>query len=166
MLLATTNVPTPLHMLAANGQTNLFGRARVYDENTVLVDTISLSHVVEGIYSNTYTPTTEGIYSIVYQFFVDPGLTVPAAFDKVVETLDVNSVRTNVMRILGLVHDNSVVDQQTYNADRQMLSARIRNYDSKANADLAGVTGLLFTWNVVASYTGLNLSNFKITRDP
>ena len=82
------------------------------------------------------------------------------------ETLDVSDERINIKRILGLVHENSVVDMQTYNSNGRLLTARIRAYDSKTNADLAGLTGLLFTWNMSATYLGLSLTNYKITLEP
>jgi len=165
MLWATPNVTLSLQAIAADGLGTYFGQAKIYDFNGLLVTSVSLFHIMDGIYSNGYTPTTEGIYTIIYRLFTDPGLTIPANFERAVETLDVNSIRTNITRLLGLVHDNAVVDNQTYNGTGQLLTARIRAYNSKTNADLAGATGLLFTWFVTASYTGLNLTNFKITRD-
>lgn len=165
MLLATTNKQVSLTALAADGGTAYYGDARVYDKNGVLVTTLSLSHTVEGLYVVGYVPPAEGYFTIIYQLFTDPAKTIPAMLDRGVEMLDVSDERTNIKRILGLVHENSVVDMQTYNGTGQLLTARIRNYDSKTNADLAGATGLLFTWFLTATYSGLNLTNFKITRD-
>lgn len=166
MLLATPNIPVPLHTLAADGSTGLYGQARIYNSAGSLVTTISLTHTSEGLYVASYTPTTEGVYSIIYQLYTDVARTIPANFEKGMETLDVNSERTNIIRILGLVHENAVFDQQTYNGSGQLLTGRIRSYDSKTNADAAGLTGLLFTWHITASYTGAALTSYKITRDP
>lgn len=166
MIITVPNAPIPLSMLASNGLSTLFGRARIYDKNALLVDTVSLNHIVDGLYSGLYTPTVEGVYGVVYQFFDDIGFTVPSDFERKIEVLDVDSMRTNILRILGLLHENTVVDQQTYNTNNQLLTARIRAYDSKTNADLAGATGLLFTWHANATFSGQHLTNFKITRDP
>lgn len=165
MLLATTNKQIALHALAADAVTTYYGQARIYDKNGVLVTSLSMSHTVEGLYVVGYVPTVEGYFSVIYQMYTDVARTIPAALDKGIETLDVSDMRTNIQRILGLVHENSVVDMQTYNGTGQLLTARIRNYDSKTNADLAGASGLLFTWYLTAIYSGLNLVDFKITRD-
>lgn len=69
-------------------------------------------------------------------------------------------------RILGLLHENTVVDQQVYDGNGYLISSRIRAYDTKTNADAAGSFGLMYTWTMTASYTGANLTNFKIVREP
>jgi hypothetical protein len=165
MLLATINKQIPLSALAADGGTAYFGTARIYDGSGSLITTLPLVHADDGLYIASYMPTIEGVFSIVYQLYTDIARTIPAPLDRGIESLDVSDERINIKRILGLVHENSVVDQQTYNGNGMLLTARIRNYDSKANADLAGATGLLFTWYVTAIYSGLNLINFKITKD-
>lgn len=165
MLLASPNVSIPLQALAANGDTSLFGQARIYDRNGAVVSTISLYHFAEGLYGTAYTPTVEGIYSVIYQFYKDVSHTIPADFEKAMETLDVNSERVNILRLLGLVYDNAVFDQQIYNGDNRLLSGRVRSYDSRTNALLAGTTGLLYTWFITAVYSGANLVDYKMTRD-
>lgn len=166
MLLATPNQPIPLTVLAADGLTSLFPQARVYSASGSLVATVNLSHVSEGLYSAMYTPTTEGIFDVVYQFYTDSGRTQTALYDKGSETLDVNSERTNIMRILGLMHENSVFDQQQYNAQGSLVSGRVRSYDTAANAALGGLTGLLFVWTIQATYNPNNkLVDFKIQRN-
>jgi hypothetical protein len=126
MLLATPNVAISLHAQAGNGLTTLFAEAKVYSSSGVLVATVNLPHIVGGLYGNTYTPTAEGMYTIVYQLFDDVLKTIPAQFDKDIETLDVNSERTNITRILGLAHENSVIDLTTYNIDGNLVSSRVR----------------------------------------
>lgn len=173
MLLATVNESVILSMLASDGRTDLFGQARVYDGSGGLVVTITLPHVAEGVYQVLYTPTIEGYYSLVYQLYFDSGHTIDAGYEHQGETLDVNSFRTNILRILGLVHENAVVDQQAYDIDGNLLQARIRAYDSATNATNAAsvspspyTTGLQFTWQVEATFTGGALSKYVITRLP
>ena len=87
------------------------------------------------------------------------------------EALDVSSIRTNVLRLLGLVHENAVVDQQTYDSEQNLTSARIRVYDTAANANAAAaisptpyLTGLKFIYEVHAEYSGGLLSKYYMTR--
>jgi hypothetical protein len=80
--------------------------------------------------------------------------------------LSVATLLDNTIRTLGLLHENTVVDSQTYDGSGYLLTSRIRSYNSKANANTAGLTGLLYTWTMTASYTGANLTNFKIVAEP
>jgi hypothetical protein len=80
------------------------------------------------------------------------------------ELIEVNSDKTNIIKILGLTHDNVVMDSHTYDTQGNLLTARIRHYDSKANADLAGTGGLLNTWNIEATYLNERLETYKVTR--
>jgi hypothetical protein len=173
MLLATVNEAVVLSMLASDGRTDLFGQARVYNSVGGLVSTVSLAHVAEGVYQVSYTPTIEGYFSVVYQLYFDAGHTVDAGYEHQGETLDVSAFRTNILRILGLVHENAVVDQQAYDVDGNLIQARIRAYDSAANANAASaisptayLTGLRFTWQVDATFTSGALSKYVITRLP
>lgn len=165
MILATLNEPIPLHLLAADGRTDLYGQARIYDSLGALVNTTNLTHLTEGLYGATWTPTAEGYYSFLAELYFDVGRTVSAGYEKQGETIDVSEFRTNVLRLLGLVHENAVVDQQVYNIDGNITSARIRVYDSKANATLAGLVGVRFSYTVQAAYSGSDLTSYKILRD-
>src|SRR5574343_219934 len=169
MLLATVNEAVTLSMLASDGRTDLYGQARVYNSAGSLVATLSLTHVAEGIYAVQYTPTVEGYYSVAYQLYFDAGFAVDSDYENKGEALDVNSFRTNILRNLGLDHENTVVDQQTYDVDGNLQTARVRAYDSAANAASAAAvspaaynTGLKFTWNVNAEYSLGLLSKYFI----
>lgn len=171
MLLATVNEAVTLSMLASDGRTDLFGQARVYNSVGSLVATISLTHVAEGVYSVQYTPTIEGYFNIVYQLYFDAAHTVDAGYEHQGEIMDVNSMRTNVLKLLGLVHENSVVDQQTYDVDGNLQTARVRAYATAIDASNAAAvspssynTGLKFTWQVNAEYSLGLLSKYFIVR--
>lgn len=170
-LLATTNRPVNIEILASDGNTALFGQARIYNSAGALVTTLSLVHIAEGLYSVTWTPTTEDIYSAITQLYTDAGHTIDAGYEKGGEQVDVNSERTNILRLLGLVQENSVIDLQTYDSDQNLLSARLRCYDGSANASAAAAispavynTGKLFEYSVTAAYGGGLLSKYFITR--
>lgn len=165
MIAATLNEALPLQMLATDGRTDLFGQVHVYSSSGSLVSTLSLTHVAEGLYSVSWTPTLEGWFSAVFTMYFDSGHAIEAGYEHQGEQIEVSTTKTNVLRLLGLVHENSVVDQQQYDPDQNLTSARIRTYDSKANAILAGITGLRFQYTVLAEYAGGLLSKYQINRE-
>jgi len=172
MLYTEVNSPTTLSLLLSDGRTDLYGQARVYSSG-VLSATVNLNHAAEGLYVASYTPATEGVYTVVYEAYADVGRTVPTGYGKGSEGLDVGSYRTNILRLLGLAHENSVIDSQVWDTDSNLTSARIRCYDSAANAAAANAiapaaynTGLRFSYSVSASYSGGLLSKYAITRNP
>lgn len=165
MLRATLNEPVPLQVLASDGRTDLFAQALVYQGATLLT-TLSLPHLDTGLYGASYTPTAEGYLSVVYKLFYDNAFTIPADYDFESETLEIDTFKTNLLRILGLLHHNAVLDQQVFTPDGQLSTARLRSYDSVLNAQAGGLTGLLFTWHVVAEYTSGRVSRFSIEEVP
>lgn len=160
-----------LNALAADGRTDLFARAKIYNSSNSLVNTISLPHVTVGSYATTTSLATEGYYTVLYQFFLDAGFTQPADYGKTSEAIDVNSMKSNVMRILGLLHENSLIDMNSYDGNGNLLSARIRVYDGSVNLAAASaispaayVTGQLYEYTVSATYAGDLLTKYSITR--
>lgn len=166
MIRATLNQPVPLQFLSPDGATNLFAQAKLYDLTGTLTTTVAPLHVAGGLYSVNWTPGVEGYFTAVYQFFTDSGFTAPASYDKGGELIEVSSDKTNIARLLGLVHENTVLDQQTYNDSNRLVSARLRAYDTKVNAVAAGSTGLLFSWSILAAYDGTNRPTlFELVRE-
>lgn len=170
-LSATVNEPTVLSMLAADGRTDLYAQFRIYTSLNALLTTINPVHVAEGLYQATYTPTVEGDYSVVGQFYSDVPRTVDAGYEVQGESLNVNSLKTNIARLLGLAHENAVVDQQVYDGNDMLTSARIRVYDTATNAANAFTivpatynTGLKFVYQVNATYNGEDLASYMIQR--
>jgi hypothetical protein len=165
VIAATVNEATPLQLLAADGRTDLFGQVRVYSAAGSLVTTINMTHVAEGLYTASWTPATEGWYAAVLQFYTDAGHTTPANYDKLGEQVGVTSMKTHIERVLGLQKENSVLDNIVYDGDGHATSSRLRCYDSKANALLAGSGGLLFQYTITATYSGGILVQYEITRE-
>jgi len=167
MLRATLNEPVPLQIFVPDGRTDLHARVRVIDGAGAITDTLFPAHQVTGLYAVTWTPAIEGYFSAVYELFLDVGLTIPAEYERDAEVVEVSSDKTNILRLLGLAHENSLLDQQVYGANNRLASARLRMYNSAANCAAAGVTGLLFTWQISATYNISNQSEtFKIERVP
>lgn len=66
-------------------------------------------------------------------------------------------------RVRGLLNENAVQDQQSYDGNSRLTNARIRCYDSAANATAAGATGLIRQYTVTATYdVNGNLNLFRI----
>ena len=166
MIRATLGEQTPIQVQVSTGQSDLFARAKIYDLTGSLVTTLSLPHIDNGLYGTTLTFSIEGHYTAIYQLFLDAGFTSPSTFDIEAEAIEANSDKTNILRILGLTHDNVSIDSHTYDLQGNLLTSRIRHYDTKANADAAGTLGLLNTWQVTASYSSDRLDTYKVVRIP
>ena len=167
MLRATLGEPIPLQVLLPDGQEGLYVIATVSTAQGALVAEFSLEHQVKGLYSYGWTPTAEGYYSIIYDVYMDQALQEPAGvYDRDGEQVEVTSEKTNLTRLLGLQHENSVVDQQTYSPTGKLLTARVRAYDSTLHAALSGTEGLRYTWTMQAQYNPATdqLENYRILR--
>lgn len=74
----------------------------------------------------------------------------------------------SIGRVSGLLHENSIVDNQVYDSVGLLTSARLRVFDSAGNLpDTPGgseVTGLLFEYIVIAGYVEGLLNEYKIKR--
>jgi len=77
-------------------------------------------------------------------------------------------LNTNIGRMLGLLHENSMLDNQVYDGSGRLLTARLRVFDSVGNLPAtpggSETTGLLYEYNIVAGYTGGVADEFKIER--
>jgi hypothetical protein len=73
------------------------------------------------------------------------------------------SVKADLDRILGLLHFNSIVDKQTYDANDQLLTARLRRFNTASNVPtIPGgneTFGLKHEYLIEAEYIGNNRSN-------
>jgi hypothetical protein len=165
MLRATLNEALPLQVLVPDGNNGLYVRVRLFDPTGTLVTTLPLPNIAEGLYSVNWTPTQEGYVTAVYDLYLDSGYTVMSDYDRDGETVEVSSDKTNIMRLLGLAHENAVLDQEMYGSNGRLVSARLRAYDTKAHADAAGLEGLRFVWAISASYDSQNhAAGFQIDR--
>ena len=124
----------------------------VYNPSGSEVSSSVESGVVElgdGNYKYLFTPNSEGTWYIV--------LTHPTYFpwgktdDVQVFTGDLSDVYDNVIKTLGLVHHNVYIDDPTYDEYGNMISARVRIYDSAANVGTA--TGVIETYLITADGT-------------
>jgi hypothetical protein len=165
MLVAPLNEAVPLRLFASDGDTSLFGRIHIYNASGSLIANLTLSHIAEGLYGANWTPTVEGIYASVGQLFLDAGFTVDAGYDRDADDIDVSTMKASVIRLLGLVQENTVIDQQGYDVGGNLTTARIRTYNSKTNALAAGVTGIVAQYTMTAIYSSGQLVDYKVVRD-
>ena len=75
---------------------------------------------------------------------------------------DLTVVKADLARVLGLLHLNSMLDNQTYDGQGQLISARLRVFDSETNvpATTGGseTVGLLHEYTIEAAWSGLNIA--------
>lgn len=164
MITANINEIVPLQILVSDGNDLLFGRVTIYDSLGALVTTLDTNNFTEGLYSVNWTPNTEGYYSFIGELFSDSLKTIPASYDKVTELIEVSSQKNNILRLLGLVHQNSVVDNATYDPDGNLISSRLRCYDSAINAIPGGSSGLLFEYEINATYSNNMMTTFTLKK--
>jgi len=175
MFRATISEPVPLQAQIADGRTDLFVRARVYDVGGTELggSPVSLPHLEDGLHGSTFTFTVEGFFTAQYQIFEDAGFLTPAEYDVEVEVIESVPDKFNIKKILGLVHGNTVEDSHDYDVAGNITEIRVRNYDTKANAAAAaatapagGTTGLLFTWTISMEYTANRLTKYVVVEEP
>lgn len=69
-----------------------------------------------------------------------------------------HNLRSDILRVLGLLHHNAVLDNQAYDEHGQMTSARLRVFELKSQVPStpggSETTGLLHEYNIEAVYDG------------
>ena len=122
--------------------------------------TVTITEVgVTGQYCLEYTPPTEGFWTVeVHIDFSDDILCSEAS---VGQAADLLTVIVNLERVLGLLHMNSMVDNQEFvDGNDQLTKWRLRHFDTESNVptDPGGLetTGLLHEYEFEAEYDGPN----------
>jgi hypothetical protein len=163
---AAVGEPVLLSLTLADDSDNMYPQAKIYEgASSTLVDTIDLDHTILGKYEAEWNPTTVGTYTAVFSIFSDAGHTVeltPFVYSREVEQIIVmynsnDDLASLVSRVLGLVHENAFIDNTVFDANGQLISARVRVYDSKTNVQAATdggseMTGLLYTYTIESEY--------------
>lgn len=105
-----------------------------------------------GAYTFEYTPTTD-----VY-FVLDGGAAAGEGAARyktgVLQPADSypDDQLSIMRRVISLLGANTVRDDEALDGQKRTIAARIRSYDTAANAQAAGLTGLLATYTLQASY--------------
>lgn len=96
------------------------------------------------------------------------GLTPTESAQLANASTNTDTLITLMNRALGLMNENTYIDNTVFNGPGGELTAmRIRCYDSKANADAHGATGLVATYLVEAVYLAVGqVQTYKMTLQP
>jgi len=146
-----------------DGYTKHVGLGGTHFFSAVWVDGIPRSipvGVVEisasGEYKVTFTPDTLGFWKV--EVFNDYSNEYWVA-EVDVGTATLSDIDADLSRILGLLHHNAILDNQQYDADGQLTSARLRVFTDAAQVpSIPGgteTTGLLHEYNIEAEYSGV-----------
>lgn len=123
--------------------------------------------------ANITPPAVSELAGGVYYF--DPGITDPEVVFQIDGTAAVPNDQRYISssitpresdvlsRAVGLLHENSVMDQTSFSGGK-LTAARVRLYDSAANATAATNTGKLFEYHIAATYSGGNLTSYIVTK--
>jgi hypothetical protein len=159
----------PIVMILEDGVQTQYPQAEIYaGGGTVPVVTLDLLHKAKGRYEGSWTPTATGVYTAHFIVYSDAGHTIESiAYTREAEQLivtenDADDLALMMVRVLGLVHENVFIDNTVHDLDGQLVAARVRVFDSKANVELATdggseTTGLVATYEMNTVYESQGL---------
>ena len=140
-----------------------------------VLDALLASHVGAGTVGeklglvSTAANVTSAVTSIKGADAVDLTNIAGTGFVSATHSLKVTS--DNLIRALGMLHENSVLDLTTFDGSNNLLQGRLRLYDSAAHADAANAaspgvynTGKIAEYNITATYTGSNLKTYEVAK--
>lgn len=156
MILGVINRPVEEHFTVADASGNLISgidsttfTVHVYDPTAAEV-TLSVSgsfiELGNGSYKYVFTPDSNGTWYVV--------VTHPTYFpwgktdDVQVYDNDLSAIYNDVVKTLGLVHHNFYIDDATYDDFGNMVSARVRIYNSASNVGTNA--GVIETYRIEA----------------
>jgi hypothetical protein len=154
-------------MILEDGNEAQHPQAEIYAPSGISpVATLDLPHMAKGRYEGSWTPTSVGPFSALFITYSDVGHTIEnIVYVRGVEQIfvsqsDVDDLAAAIVRLLGLNHENAFIDNTEFDEFGQLISARIRIFDSKTNAEAAqdgdvppvGTTGLIATYTMEADY--------------
>ena len=154
-----------LELVLEDGDITLYPKARVYQVgNASPLASINLNHLAEGLYEGSWNPLAIGVYSVVYTVYTDPARTIPSTryskeLDQLLVRADLEQQIKDMVEQILAGQENSFIDNTVYDDCCQVLSSRLRVFDSKAHCELATdggaeTLGLIATYQIVVDYTG------------
>lgn len=175
---ATVGQTVVFSLVLENGASNFYPQAEVYASGSgTPTATIDLTHIAKGRYEGTWLPSTVGSYTAQFFIYVDAGHTIESiiftreAEQVFVTASSLDDLAVRLLRVLGLVHENTYIDNTVYDSNNQLEAARVRIFDSKANAQAATyggseTTGLLATYTIDSNYQALGqMRDYRMVRD-
>ena len=169
----TIGEAVPLQIQVGDGRVDLYPQVTVHTiTGAVAVGPLDLPHFSGGLYGSSHIFTADGQFTAVYRLYEDAGHLTLADYDVEAESIEATADKTNILKMLGIVHHNTVEDMFTYDGSGNLTSVRVRAYDTETNALAAkasspanGTIGLLFSWNITAQYSGGRLSLYAEVED-
>ncbi len=158
---ATIGNVVNLELNLADGNETAYPQALVYLAGASSPQaTVSLVHTDKGIYHGTWTPSVTGVYVALFITYADAQHSIESlVYSRVSEQIiatqqDVDDLAALVVRAMGLLHENAFIDDTVYSGGH-LISARLRVFNSKANAEAATdggseTAGLNATYNIVS----------------
>jgi len=161
---AIVDTPVPITMFLEDGATNQYPQAEIYAAGgTTPLTVLDLLHKANGRYEENWTPTSAGVYSSHFTVYADAGHTIEnILYVQGVEQIAVSDgsiedLTMMVIRILGLTHENVFIDNTVHAVTGQLISSRVRLFDSRTNVEAATdggteTTGLISTYLMDSVY--------------
>ena len=156
---AKVGEPVPLIMILEDGNEDQYPQAEIYDAGgTTPIATVDLPHKAKGRYEGSWTPPSVGSFSALFLTYSDAAHTIEnivyvRAVDQIFATdSDVDDLAAGIIRLLGLHRENCFIDNTEFDLYSQLISCRIRIFDSKANAE-AAQDGDSYSTGLIATYT-------------
>lgn len=161
---ATVGVPVPIVMTLEDGNESQYPQVEIYAPGALTpTAVVDLPHKVKGRYEANWTPPTADVWTAHFFIYADAGHTVEnitytRAIEQVVATeSDIDDLAAKIIRALGLLHENAFIDNTVHDAYGNLVAARIRLFDSKANVEAATdggseTTGLIATYEITTTY--------------
>ena len=143
-------------LLASSFSKSLINPSNSFDSTT----TITITEIGQGFYSVSFIPTIVGRWMID----IKHSTYFPSGKSSVYQVLNnnVDSLSDGLSRILGLTQENQYMDNMTYNSDGNMTAGRLRIYSNSSSVGTAN--DIIAIYNIVATYSGLNLLTYKVTK--
>ena len=161
---ATVGTAVPIAMILEDGNSTQFPQAEIYVVGgTLPISVLNLAHKAQGRYEAIWAPPLVGVYSAVFITYADAAHTIEnITYSREMEQIfasssSVDDLAAKIARVLGLLHENAYIDNTTFDAFGQLLTCRIRLFDSKDHVELATdggseTLGLVSTYTMEADY--------------
>lgn len=112
-------------------------------------ESVTITEKGAGYYWIDFTPTGVGTYSLLITNATYN--TLGWTTDYKVTTYSIDDIGTVLARAIGLMQENTYIDNQVYDINNHLVSARIRTYTNAASVGTG--SNVLATYDVLASYT-------------
>lgn len=174
---ATVGTPVPIAMILEDGNSSQYPQSEIYAQGSAVpLTTIDLLHKARGRYEANWTPSSVGTYSAVFLVYADAGHSIEnIVYSREIEQIfvsqtGIDDLAAQVVRILGLVHENAFIDNTVHDALGSLVAARIRIFSSKDNVELATdggseTTGLIATYEIETTYEAdCRMGTYRVKR--